>query len=111
MSGRDRMMFTAKMKIVSSAATRKRKRENLAKPTSKALWPGVGDARGDPTKAVRVPVWTTTARAEPWWTIVPCTRSLRGSTHQVWRRRSRILALHGLTGQNGFVTLELIDTE
>jgi len=40
MSGRDRMMFTAKMKIVSSAATRKRKRENLAKPTSKALWPG-----------------------------------------------------------------------
>jgi len=112
MSGRDRMMFTAKMKIVSSAATRKRKRENLAKPTSKALWPwlSVTPVAIRP-KAVRVPVWTTTARRNLGGRLFPCTRSLRARRIRFGDGDLGFWRWHGLTGQNGFVTLELIDTE
>ena len=61
-----------KIEIVRTAATRTRSRENPRSPT----WKAVSACRSAsptamPPKAVRVPVATTTARPEPWWTTVP----------------------------------------
>ena len=71
-SGRDRMTFAAKTNVVRTAATMKRKRENRDSPSSKALRPMLSATPvAIRPNAVRVPVRTTTAVAEPSWTMVP----------------------------------------
>jgi len=71
-TGRDSATLAAKMKAVSTAATPKSSREKRARPVSKAVSAG-RSARPAAIlpNAVRVPVDTTTAVPEPWWTTVP----------------------------------------